>query len=97
MTSLTVTSKGQITLRKDILNRLGVRPGDRIDIVPTARGGYELLPARPNRPISDLFGMLKSPFDRPLTIEEINEGIAEGAVDAYLRSIGEKVDDEDRG
>ncbi|MFN3667747.1 MAG: AbrB/MazE/SpoVT family DNA-binding domain-containing protein [Brevundimonas sp.] len=94
MTTLTITAKGQLTLRKDLLKALGVRPGEKVEVVPTARGGLELLPARPKRPISDLFGILHSPFDRPLTIEEINEGIAQGAVDSYLRSIGELDDDE---
>ena len=30
--TLTVTAKGQITLRKEVLNHLGVRPGDKLDI-----------------------------------------------------------------
>ncbi len=95
MTTLTVTTKGQITLKKDLLTALGVRPGEQVDVVPTARGGLELLPARPRRPLSDLFGMLQSPFERPLTIEDINEGIAQGAVDEYLRSVGEIGDGKD--
>jgi antitoxin PrlF len=37
-TTLTVTSKGQVTLRKDILRHLGVAPGQKIDI--------EMLPDR---------------------------------------------------
>jgi hypothetical protein len=30
MSTLTVTAKGQVTLRKDLLNHLGVRPGEKI-------------------------------------------------------------------
>jgi antitoxin PrlF len=37
-TTLTVTSKGQVTLRKDMLRHLGVAPGQKIDI--------EMLPDR---------------------------------------------------
>ena len=29
--TLTVTAKGQITLRKEVLEHLGVRPGDKVD------------------------------------------------------------------
>ena len=29
--TLKVTAKGQITLRKEVLEHLGVRPGDRVD------------------------------------------------------------------
>jgi hypothetical protein len=31
MSTLTVTSKGQVTLRKDVLDHLGVQPGLSID------------------------------------------------------------------
>ena len=32
MSTLTVTSKGQVTLRKDLLTHLGVHPGDKITV-----------------------------------------------------------------
>jgi hypothetical protein len=30
MSTLTVTAKGQVTLRKDVLEHLGVHPGEKI-------------------------------------------------------------------
>jgi bifunctional DNA-binding transcriptional regulator/antitoxin component of YhaV-PrlF toxin-antitoxin module len=38
MSTLTVTAKGQVTLRKDLLKHLGVQPGEKItvDNFPTA-------------------------------------------------------------
>jgi len=33
MTTLTVTAKGQVTLRKDLLEHLGVGPGDKIKLI----------------------------------------------------------------
>ena len=30
--SLTVTSKGQVTLRKELLAHLGIQPGQRVDV-----------------------------------------------------------------
>ncbi len=41
MSTLTVNAKGQVTLRKDLLKHLGVRPGDKIavDKLPAGRIG----------------------------------------------------------
>lgn len=36
MTRVTVTAKCQATIRRDILNHLGVRPGDRIELINEA-------------------------------------------------------------
>ena len=40
MTALTLTSKGQVTIRKEVLRHLGVKPGDKIlvDMVPGGGG-----------------------------------------------------------
>ena len=40
MVTLTVTAKGQVTLKKDVLQHLGIRPGDKIelDLLPNGRG-----------------------------------------------------------
>ncbi|MBC7636782.1 MAG: AbrB/MazE/SpoVT family DNA-binding domain-containing protein, partial [Acetobacteraceae bacterium] len=32
MITLTITAKGQVTLRKDVLAHLGLRPGDKLVI-----------------------------------------------------------------
>jgi hypothetical protein len=32
MSTLTITAKGQVTLRKDFLEHLGVRPGEKITV-----------------------------------------------------------------
>ena len=39
MTVLTVTARGQVTFRKDVLMHLGIRPGDkiRLDLLPDGR------------------------------------------------------------
>ncbi|PHN80648.1 transcriptional regulator [Pseudomonas syringae pv. cerasicola] len=40
MTTLTVTARGQVTFRKDVLQHLGIRLGDKIelDLLPDGRG-----------------------------------------------------------
>jgi AbrB family looped-hinge helix DNA binding protein len=59
MGSLTVTAKGQVTLRKDILMHLGLQPGDRITVDKLPDGRIEVRAAPPTGGISDVFGYLK--------------------------------------
>ena len=47
MTTLTVTAKGQVTLRKDLLKHLGVRPGEKITVEKLPDGRIEVRAARP--------------------------------------------------
>ncbi|RXG86271.1 AbrB/MazE/SpoVT family DNA-binding domain-containing protein [Bradyrhizobium zhanjiangense] len=79
MGELTVTAKGQVTLRKDLLEHLGVHPGDKISIEKLPGGRVEVKAARPTGKISDAFGILKTKSNsRSLSIEEMNEIIADG-------------------
>lgn len=73
MSKLTVTAKGQVTLRKDLLQHLGVRPGQQVDVEKLPDGRIEVRAIRAKRPISELFGILKRPGQPVLTIEEIKE------------------------
>ncbi len=38
MVAATVTSKGQVTIPKDVRDRMGIRPGDQIDFVESEQG-----------------------------------------------------------
>jgi bifunctional DNA-binding transcriptional regulator/antitoxin component of YhaV-PrlF toxin-antitoxin module len=79
MSKLTVTSKGQVTLRKDLLDHLGVQPGQKIAVEKLPEGRIEVKAVRLTGKISDLFGSLKRRRKgRPLSIEEMNEVIARG-------------------
>jgi bifunctional DNA-binding transcriptional regulator/antitoxin component of YhaV-PrlF toxin-antitoxin module len=79
MSKLTVTSKGQVTLRKDLLDHLGVQPGQKIAVEKLPEGRIEVKAVRLTGKISDLFGSLKrGRKGRPLSIEEMNEVIARG-------------------
>lgn len=75
---LTVTSKGQVTLRKDVLRHLGVKPGDKIELDILPEGRAELRAAKKKGSIEAFFGSLHRPGTKPLTIEEINEVIQKG-------------------
>ena len=50
MTTLTVTARGQVTFRKDVLQHLGIRPGEKIELDKQPDGAVVLRPARPDSP-----------------------------------------------
>lgn len=81
MSTLTVTAKGQVTLRKDLLEHLGVRPGEKISVDKLAGGRIQMKAFRPIAKISDAFGILKAKRKgRSLSIDEMNEIVARGWV-----------------
>lgn len=78
MSTLTVTTKGQVTLRKDILRHMGVQPGEQIAVDKLPGGRIEVRAKREQGDISRAFGRLKHHSRRPLSIDEINEIAARG-------------------
>jgi AbrB family looped-hinge helix DNA binding protein len=78
MSTLTVTAKGQVTLRKDLLKHLGVRPGEKITVEKLPDGRIEVKAARPTGNISDVFNFLKRDDGPSLSIEEMNKVVARG-------------------
>ena len=78
MTTLTVTAKGQVTLKKDLLQHLGVGPGERIAVEKLPGGRVEVRAARGAGRISDVFGLLRRKGGPRLTIEEMGKIAAEG-------------------
>jgi bifunctional DNA-binding transcriptional regulator/antitoxin component of YhaV-PrlF toxin-antitoxin module len=76
--TLTITAKGQVTLRKDLLQHLGVLPGQKIMVDKLPDGRIEVKAARPIGKISDAFGFLKREDGPRLSIEEMNEFAARG-------------------
>jgi len=78
MSTLTVTAKGQVTLRKDILKHLGIQPGEKIAVDKLPDGRIEVKAARPTGKISDAFGYLKRKNGPSLSVEEMNKIAARG-------------------
>ncbi len=78
MSTLTVTAKGQVTLKKALLKHLGVAPGDRVHVDLLPDGNLKIAADQAKGNISAIFGMLKSDSQPALTIEEMNKVIAEG-------------------
>ncbi len=83
MTALTVTTRGQVTFRKDVLQHLGIKPGDKIELDLLPGGRAVLKAAKPAGSFRDLAGCLKGKTNgRVLTIEEVNETVADAAARA---------------
>ena len=83
MPMLSVTERGQVTFRKEVLKHLGIRPGDkiRLDLLPDGRA--ELKAAEPDGSWHDLrnFFAGKTNGNR-FSIDEINDAIAEASASA---------------
>jgi AbrB family looped-hinge helix DNA binding protein len=77
MRESTVTTKGQTTLPKEVRKALGLQPGDKLRYI-LLEEEVRLLRARP---VLDLEGALKRPGQKTVTLEEMEEAIAAGAVD----------------
>ncbi|AMK23082.1 AbrB/MazE/SpoVT family DNA-binding domain-containing protein [Sphingomonas histidinilytica] len=78
MNAVTVTAKGQITLRKELLQHLGIHPGDKISFDKLPGGEIRIRAVKPSGRIEDFFGSLKREGQRPVSIEEMNEVIEKG-------------------
>ena len=78
MATLTVTARGQVTFRKDVLQHLGIKPVEKIelDLLPDGRG--MLRAARPTGKIEGFCGLLAGRTRKVATIEEINDAAAQG-------------------
>jgi len=73
MTTLTVTSKGQITLKQELLKHLGVGPGEKIEADKLPDGRIIVRAAAQDGSISEFVGCLSQRGGPKLTIDEINE------------------------
>jgi antitoxin PrlF len=74
MVVLTLTAKNQLTLRKEVVKHLGLKPGDKVEAELRPNGRVELVaPKARTGKISDAFG--------------INDVIAEGWAEMGRRGL----------
>lgn len=76
MASATLTSKGQITIPREVRKALGLDTGDRLSFRVREDGVAELVPETVD--FLDLAGCLK-PRTRGVSLEDMEAAIAEGA------------------
>ena len=75
---LTVTAKGQVTLRKELLAHLGVRPGQRLDVEVLPGGLLQLYAHQATGTIRECFGLLEGQSKRRATLQELDQVALEG-------------------
>jgi len=80
MTTLTITAKGQVTLKRDLLEHIGARVGDKLIADPMPDGSVRLA-APPKISWNEIAGILYRPGQRRISIEEMDEGIAEAVAE----------------
>jgi AbrB family looped-hinge helix DNA binding protein len=68
MATATLTSKGQITIPKEVRDALGVGTGDRVEFLPDVDGGFRILPA--TRDVQTLKGLVPPP-PRSVSVEDM--------------------------
>jgi AbrB family looped-hinge helix DNA binding protein len=78
----TVTDKGQVTVPKEIRDKIGIIPGSKLDF--ELMGDGSLFVRVLSRGSDNLFGLVRRQNQLPLGIEKMDDGIAE-AVNARNR------------
>ena len=73
MTKLSVTSRGQVTFRKEVLQHLGINPGDKIELelLPDGRGIIQAVRSTGN--IGNFIGLLAGRSGKVATLDEIED------------------------
>ena len=85
MSTLTVTTRGQVTFRREVLQHLGIKPGEKVELDLLPGGRAELRAAQPKGTFRELKGFLKGKTNGArLSIEEINEASAEAGAAAGM-------------
>jgi len=74
MPTATITSKGQITIPKQVRTSLGIGAGDRIEFIEIKEGVFQIVAAIQD--VKSLKGIVPKP-KRPVTIEDMNKAVAE--------------------
>lgn len=100
MPKATLTSKGQITIPKSIRQRLGLRPGDRLDFTLDGNGVLVVEPLGPDEEPRSLAGFLEDriQISKPVTIEEMDRAMREYVAEGVMRSLrgSDAADNSDR-
>ena len=78
MATLTVTARGQVTFRKDVLQHLGIEPGEKIELDKLPDGRVALRAMRPSGTIDGFLGLLAGKTKKVATLDEISEAAATG-------------------
>jgi AbrB family looped-hinge helix DNA binding protein len=83
MATGTLTSKGQVTIPKEVRDRMGLTEGDRLEFVFDEQGRLIVRPEATD-PLGRLPGLLKHlARERPVSVEEMREAVLRRAKEKY--------------
>ena len=90
-TALKLTAKGQITLKKEFLQHLGVEIGSLLEVEKLPDGGLKISAhmAENRTSFADFAGIFPNPTGKTVTLEEINDCIAQSYAQAGMKGLEE--------
>ena len=77
MPALTITAKGQITLKRELLRHLGIAPGQQLQVHKLADGVLALKGTAPHG-LEAFASCLPPPGTTALSVEDMNAVISQG-------------------
>ena len=87
MPASTLTSKGQVTIPKEVRERLGLKEGDRLVFRFDDQGNLLVRPEA-RSPLGRLPGLLQHlAGERPVTVEEMNEAVKRRAAERFKEAV----------
>ena len=78
MTKVKVTEKFQVTIPKDVREKIGMKPGEIVEVIPVDETTIMIKRMKIKDPLKLLIGREKL-FDREIGVEEVEEA-AEGNI-----------------
>lgn len=82
MQKTTLTSKGQVTIPKNIRDIIGLHTGDKIEFIITEKNEVLLRPI--TKKVDDVFGVLHKPGRNAVTVEEMDVAIKQKVRESFL-------------
>ncbi|MBW2689698.1 MAG: AbrB/MazE/SpoVT family DNA-binding domain-containing protein [Deltaproteobacteria bacterium] len=81
MSLATITTKGQVTIPKDIRESLKLHAGDKIEILVTANGEAIIRPV--SKKVDEMFCKLHKPGRKAVSVDSMNNAIQERMKDKF--------------
>lgn len=81
MTLATLTTKGQVTIPKDIRDSLKLHTGDKIEIIVTENREAVIRPV--SKKVDDIFCKLHRPGQKAASLDEIDNAVRKRMKDKY--------------
>jgi antitoxin PrlF len=85
MATATMTSKGQLTVPKELRDLMGLQPGDKVEFLVDGEDGRVLMRRKRSAGVAELFRVLPK-GSVPVTPEAIDEAIGDEVLRRHARA-----------